>query len=109
MKNNKGFTLAELMAVIVIISILLGAATTAVVYQMSSSTKKADKIGDKNAYVYYVYHGDGDCWFYAAVSEDHKLYRYYYDAVRIGHVPVIEKPALMIAVSIVSHPVDAVC
>lgn len=48
MKNNKGFTLAELMAVIVIISILLGAATTAVVYQMSSSTKKADKLGAKN-------------------------------------------------------------
>ncbi len=56
----------------------------------------ADKIGDKNAYVYYVYHGDGDCWFYAAVSEDHKLYRYYYDAVRIGHVPsvVSELPLL---------------
>ena len=30
-------------------------------------------------------------------------------SVRIGHVPVIEKPALTIALSIVSQPVDAVC
>ena len=28
-------------------------------------------------------------------------------SVRIGHVPVIEKPAARSAVSIVSHPVEA--
>lgn len=48
MKNNKGFTLAELMAVIVIISVLLGVATTAVISQLSRATKKADKLGAKN-------------------------------------------------------------
>lgn len=29
-------------------------------------------------------------------------------SVRMGHVPVMEKPALMMAESMVSHPVEAV-
>lgn len=48
MKNNKGFTLVELLAVITVIGVILALATTAAVSTMNRGRKRAEKLSAKD-------------------------------------------------------------
>jgi len=48
MKNNKGFTLIELMGTLVVLAIVITLATTNVVGNMSRARKKTDRLAAKN-------------------------------------------------------------
>lgn len=48
MKNNKGFTLVELLAVVTIIGVLLTLATTAAITTMNKGRRRAEKLSAKD-------------------------------------------------------------